>query len=207
MRLRPFVLELERRKRVGEPYLAVAGEFEASLAADERRLWTGTQPTQQLVALSQFEGLGIATQRSVSAVSEDLAASWRVVEDRERLLTDTVFMFGITHVPYAASAYYRRPIRPSDYPFEQEVLHHATQRYVSGPIPDNRFFLDLQAEVLVARGLLQIPDDEASRALRERLLASQHEDGSWGTPQSHHFIHATAVMIGALHAAPARPPR
>jgi hypothetical protein len=84
------------------------------------------------------------------------------------------------------------------------MLGAALRRYLSGRLPERRAFLDLQAEILAARKLVRLPEDEDALAMAEHLLALQHEDGSWGEPLNNHDLHATFTAVLALLDYPAR---
>jgi hypothetical protein len=195
--LRPVVAEVVRRKQVGEPWEGPTRQLQALLHRHETKLWRRIRFTQQLVLLHQFAKLGIETQRSVDTVREEMRSLWRSGEP-ERLLLDLQFMFGVTHVFFAASDYFSHYLDAGDYEPEIEMLGAALRRYLSGRLPERRAFLDLQAEILAARKLVRLPEDEQALAMAERLLDLQHEDGSWGEPFKNHTFHATFTAVLAL---------
>ena len=114
------------------------------------------------------------------------------------LLEDAGFMFALTHVFYTASGYMTRYPDPAAFAPEIGMLRQALRRYLSEPVPPQRHFLDIQAEVLFALELLRVPEDDDMRAMAERLIALQNADGSWGEASGNHREHATLVVVQAL---------
>jgi hypothetical protein len=197
LRLRPVVGELVRRKQMGESWEGPTRQLQVLLRRHETTLWKRMRFTQQLVLLHHFTKLGIETQRSVDTVRQEIRSLWQS-GDPERLLVDLQFMFGVTHVFFAASGDFSRYLDAGDCEPELEILGAALRRYLSGELPERRAFLDLQAEILAARKLVRLPEDERALAMAERLLALQHEDGRWGEPFGNHEFHATYTAVLAL---------
>ena len=202
-RFRPVVGELVRRKQMGESWEEPTRQLQAPLRSHETTLWKRMQLTPQLVLLHQFAMLAVETQHSMDTVRREIRSRWQSGES-ERLLVDLEFMFGVTHVFFVASGYFSQYLDPRDYVSEIEMLDAALRRYLSGRIPKRRAFLDLQAEILAARKLVHLPEGEDAIAMVERLLALQHEDGSWGESFKNHEFHATYTAVLALLEYPTR---
>ncbi len=202
-RFRPVVGELVRRKQAGESWKDPTRQLQEPIRHHETTLWKRMQLTPQLVLLHQFAKLAIETQLSMDTVRQEIRSRWQSGEP-ERLLVDFEFMFGVTHVFFVASGYFSRYLDPGEYALEIEILDTALRRYLSGRMPKRRAFLDLQAEILAARKLVHLPEGEDAIAMVERLLALQHEDGSWGEPFKNHEFHATYTAVLALLEYPPR---
>jgi hypothetical protein len=196
-RLRPIVAELLRRKRAGEPHEEAVLALEALLLQHQEEFWRSAPLLQQLTFLHSFSVLGIESQRSFDDVVQEIRARW-ARGDPERLLGDARFMLALTHVFYTASGYMTRHPDPAAFGPEIEMLRRALRRYLSGSVPPQRHFLDIQAEVLFALELLRVPEDDDMRAMAERLLELQNADGSWGEDAGNHREHATLVAVQAL---------
>ncbi|MCP5055462.1 MAG: hypothetical protein GY937_01925 [bacterium] len=197
LRLRPVVAELVRRKQMGEPWEGPTRQLQALLRRHEPTLWRRLESTQRVVLLHQFAKLGIETQLSVDAVRQGIQSRWQN-GDSKKLLVDIQFMYGVTHVFFGASGEFSGYLDAADYELEIEILGAALRRYLSESVPERRAFLDLQAEIMAARKLVRLPENEDALAMTERLLAFQHEDGSWGEPGLNHEIHATYTAVLAL---------
>jgi len=195
--LRPIVAELLRRKRAGEPSEEAVAALGALLAQHEDEFWSGAPLLQQLTFLHSFSVLGIEVERSPDDVVGEIRSRWEQ-GDPERLLEDAGFMFALTHVFYTASGYMTHYPDPAAFAPEIGMLRRALRRYLSEPVPAQRYFLDIQAEVLFALELLRVPEDEDMRAMAERLIGLQNADGSWGEASGNHREHATLVAVQAL---------
>ena len=200
--LQLILAELRRRKWVGEPYAEPSAALEALLHRRAETFWRATGPTQQSVFLANFTELGIEPKRTLEDVVGELRETWRR-GDSESLLLDVSFMFALTHVVYTASEYFTRYPDPEAFTPEIAILRRALRRYLTGPVPDHRFFLDVQGEVLSVLKLLRLREDADMRAMSERLLGLQKPDGSWGEDFGNHSYHATEVAVEALLDLPA----
>jgi len=188
--------ELVRRKTIDAQWREPTSRLSSLIARNESILWEKLGPTQRLITLRHFESLGIATTLRQADVVASLQTRWSS-EDRDRLVEDAPFMFGITHVIYLRSDYFDRMLDPADHRSEIDVLDRATERYARG-LPDPTIFLDVAAEVLAARRLLAQPESDASREVVRHILALQQPDGHWGENRLERDVHATATAIQAL---------
>jgi hypothetical protein len=196
-KLRPILAELRRRKWAGEPHAQASAGLEALLRLHSDDFWGDLGSLQQTIMLGAFEEIGIEPQRSLQDVVLGLRATW-ARGDPESLLLDVPFMLALTHVVYAASGTFTRHPDPAPLAPEVAILHRALRRYLTGPLPESRVFLDVQAEVLSVLKLLRRPEDADMRAMSERLLELQHPDGSWGEDIENHAYHATEAAVEAL---------
>ena len=195
--LRPIVAELLRRQRVGATWRGEATGLEAFLRPRAAAFWGGLAPAQQAAFLYGFSALGIDPGWTLGDTASLLRLRWRT-NDHARLLGHAPFVFGVTHVLYAASRYFERFPDPQTFALEQGILREALWHYLAAPPPQERIFLDLQAEILVGLRLLRTPEDDDMRAMSERLLALQRPDQSWGEEVGNHRFHATGVAVQAL---------
>jgi hypothetical protein len=195
--LQSLAAELVRRRWRSEPWQEPARALEALLHRHAEAVTDRTPLTQRAILLHGFEVVGIEAPWTLDDVVREIRARWSR-EERAALVEDTGFMFALTHVFYTASGYFTRRPDPAAFGPEREMLRAALGRYLSAPVPPSRFFLDIQAEVVVSLRLLGEPEDDDLRAMAERLLALQSPDGSWGEPQANHRFHATIVAVQAL---------
>ncbi len=162
----------------------------------EDLLWKGMQPTQRLVTEYRLARLGIKTRKTAQDVIRALRLRWSS-EDHKSLLRDRSFMFGVTHVVLVRSGYFDRTLDPAAYSVEVEILDQAAGLYAER-LPRDPIFIDIAAEVLTARRLLDRPESRASRSLVRVLLALQNPDGSWGEKGFNRDTHATLAAAHAL---------
>jgi hypothetical protein len=195
--LQPILAELLRRKWAGEPYEKASAALERRLHQHAEAFWRHVPRGQQAVVFYGFSTLGIEPKRTLDDIVRDLRAAWNA-DASKVLLADPGFMFGLTHVFYAASEYFTRYPDPERFEPEIEMLRTALRHYLEKPVPNESFFLDVQAEVLVALELLRVPHDADMLAMKERLLALQNADGSWGQRGGIDQYHATVVAVQAL---------
>jgi hypothetical protein len=193
---RSTLSELRRLKRRGDDWREPTRALAKLLAEHEDQLWKEMQPTQQLVLGYRLGLLGIETRKTAEDVIGALRLRWST-EDREKLLGDSTFMFGLTHVIFVRSGYFDRLLDPRAYAFETEVLDQATARYAD-QLPEAPIFIDIAAEVLTSRRLLRSSESQASRALAQRLIEGQSPDGSWGEKRFNRDTHATLTAVQAL---------
>jgi len=194
--LQKIMAELIRRQANDEPWQEPATQLQGLLVDHEDMLFAELAPTQAIVFLYQFDQLGIKTRRTSSDVAASLRDRWKV-EDRSKLLQETAFMFGVTHVIYTASGYFDRALEPASFATEAEIFERAVALYADA-LPTNPFFLDVAGEVLASRKILGLPPTDATRALIKNLMDRQAADGSWGQKQFLHDVHATTVILHAL---------
>jgi len=164
--------------------------------------WRQTPSIQQSVFLASFEELGIEPKRSLEDVVRGVREAWRR-GDRASLLLDPDFMLAVTHVLYTASGYFTRDPDPVAFAPETAILRQALHRYLTGPVPADRVFIDVQGAVLSLLKLLRLPEDADMRAMSERLIELQNPDASWGQHAGNHSYHATEVAVEALLDLPA----
>jgi len=200
--LQPIVAELLRRQWAGEPYEDAALVLQIRLRERAEAFWEHVPLLQQAILLHGFSELGIDAKRTLDDLVAELRTTW-IEGDPEVLLVDPGFMFGLTHVFYAASGYFRRYPDAGAFGPELEMLRRALRRYLAAPVPDQSYFLDVQAEVLVALALLRAPRDDDVRAMQQRLLGLQRPDGGWGERDGIERYHATVVAVQALLDLPA----
>ena len=201
-RLRLIVAELLRRKRAGEPWEEAAAALEALLERHHQEFWVSAPLLQQLTFLHGFSELGIEPRRTLDDVVRAIRARW-AQGDPELMFRNAGFMLALTHVFYTASGYLTRSPDPAAFGPELEMLRRALRHYLTAPVPPQRHFLDVQAEVLLALEVLRVPEDDDMRAMSERLLGLQNPDGSWGEASGNHDAHATIVAVQALLEPPA----
>jgi len=195
--IRPIILELVRTRESPEPlHIRLA----TLIAEHESKLFEKLNPTQRLVTLYQLEALGVPTRLEFADVVGEVHAQWQA-EARQALLLDAEFMFAITHVPIIRSSYFERPVAKEGHAVEIEVLDAAAAQYAQA-IPEPPIFLDVAAEVVIARRLFRLPESDDTRAIRRELVARQRENGSWGEPRFEGDLHATYVAVAALAAWP-----
>lgn len=195
--LQPVVAELVRRRWRAEPWQEPARALEALLHRHADAVTDRVPLTQRAILLHRFETVGIEAPWTLDDVVREIRGRWSR-EEPEALFTDTGFMFALTHVFYTASGYFTRYPDPAAFAPELAMLRGALRRYLAAPVPPSRFFLDIQAEVLVSLRLLRFPDDADMRAMAERLIELQEPNGSWGEEQANHRFHATSVAVQAL---------
>jgi hypothetical protein len=195
--LQPTVAELLRRKWAGEPWEDAALVLQVQLRERADGFWKHVPLGQQAVLLHGFSVLDIDAKRTLDDLVRELRATWSE-GDPEALLVDPRFMFGLTHVFYAASGYFTHYPAADGFGPELEILRRALRRYLAAPVPPEGYFLDVQAEVLVALALLRAPEDDDVHAMHERLLGLQNPDGSWGERDGIDRYHATVVAVQAL---------
>jgi hypothetical protein len=196
-RLQPIVAELLRRRWRNEPSQDAAAELATLLHRNAELLAGRTPLTQRAILLHDLEALGIEPPWVLDDVVRAVRGRWGA-EEPEALYEDAGFMFALTHVFFAASGYFTRYPDPAIFGPEIAVLRGALRRYLAAPPPPSRFFLDVQAEVLVSLRLLRVPEDDDMRAMADRLLELQNPDGSWGEARANHRYHATIVAVQAL---------
>lgn len=194
--LQLITIELWRRRMTGAAWEEQAAALEAHLAEREDEFWQGTPPTQQLVLLHLLKRIDVETRRTPADVAAKLRGQWRV-GGHERLVSDIRFMYPLTHVIYVDSGYGDRFLDPADYPIEVDVLDAALSRYAAD-FPTHPMFIHLASEVVASRRFLQLPDDEAARAVKRELLERQGESGCWRPDSGTETIHATREAVHAL---------
>jgi hypothetical protein len=193
---RSILRELERLKQLDTGWREPSRALAELLAEHEDLLWEGMQPTQRLVTEYGLARLGIKTRKTAQDVIRALRLRWSA-EDHKSLLRDRSFMFGVTHVVLVRSGYFDRTLDPAAYSVEIEILDQAASLYAER-LPRDPIFIDIAAEVLTARRLLERPESQASRSLVRVLLALQNPDGSWGEKGFNRDTHATLTAVHAL---------
>lgn len=193
---RPQLAELVRRQDLGQPDNERRDRLARAIRDHEDKLLEKLNPTQTLVTLYQLERLGIQTQLSRAEVRDRLRARWRS-EPRTPLLANAQFMFGLTHVVLIDSGYFERKLGQAGRDFEVEALEAAVEQYAQG-LPPGKMFLDVAAEVLLARRLLGMASSPASQAVVAKLVELQQADGRWGEKRFQHDVHASFVSVAAL---------
>ncbi len=193
---RSTLRELERLKQLDTGWREPTRALAKFLAEHEDLLWKGMQPTQRLVTEYRLARLGIKTQQTAQDVIRALRLRWSA-EDHKSLLRDRSFMFGVTHVVLVRSGYFDRTLDPAAYSVEVEILDQAASLYAER-LPRDPIFIDIAAEVLTARRLLERAESQASRDLVRVLLALQNPDGSWGEKRFNRDTHATLTVVHAL---------
>jgi hypothetical protein len=114
------------------------------------------------------------------------------------LAGSTRYVYALTHVVIARSGWFRTRVEPGGLEFAVPILRAAVEQRLEQT--HDVFALDLMAEAVACLALLGEDGDAAVRQARERIVAAQHEDGSWGggegvTPRR---IHPTFNAIVAL---------
>ncbi len=194
--IRPVLQELVRRHTTGSSSEPLRSQLAELLVEHEDKFFEKLAPTQQLIVLYQLAQLGIDTRRDHTNVVSQLRDRW-THEPHTALLDDPQFLFGITHVLLVGSAYFERRLDPNDHTLEVEILDEAAQHFAKG-IPDKLIFLDIAAEVILARRLLGLPENDATRAVKRQLIALQEADGHWSEQRFQRDLHATLVAVEAL---------
>ncbi len=196
-RLFDVLAELKRRRRMGEPYEKWVEQLRELLAAHGARGWPDVWLTQKLIMIHRLSEFGLSAPGSFEEVREEIRTLWRE-GDPEALVRDRSFMFALTHVFTTASGYFSHFVDPAGFEPETAMLRHAVGHYLTEGVPDDRRFLEIQAQVVSSLALQQLPEDEAVEAMVQRLLDAQNPDGSWGEDAGHHLKHATWVVLKAL---------
>ena len=191
-----ILLELLRRKELGQPYQQQRDDIQKQIAAGEAELLTKLSPTRRLIQLYLFEELGIesiitfeSSLRGIRAVGER--------RDPKTLPADRVYMLALTHVVFNRSRYFVEYVDPNEVDFVVGQLRRALQHYTETPPED--FFLDIQAESLQCWQLLGLPEDEVAAAYAG-LIQRQNPDGAWGEDDLDHQrrVHLTYSAVLAL---------
>jgi len=189
--------ELDRRKFVGQPYQPWVDQLVKLLREDGARAWPEFQLTQRSVVIHRLSRLGITPPGTLDEVKAEIRSIWNR-GDSDVLVESRPFMFAVTHVFLSASGYYTREIDPNDFEPETAILRYALEHYLTRGVPEDRFFIEIQAEVVSSLKLQRIPEDEFVYAMFERLLEFQHENGSFGVDVRNHLNHATSVVMASL---------
>lgn len=151
----------------------------------------------QFLVAYLLERLSIPTEPSAAALRETVRAPCRAVAAGQPH-PKPCDLYPLTHVVLTASDYFQRHVEAADFPLEVQVFREAMRQYREGPIVDLR--ADVIGEVLFCYKLLRIPLDDDALALRDRLVAMQNPDGSWGSPSLafENRVHLTAQLTLAL---------
>jgi hypothetical protein len=146
----------------------------------------------RLVVAYLLERLGVPTGPASAALRDGILSQCR---SRGLSACD---LYPVAHVVIVASDYFRRFVDARDFPLEIEIFRTAAANFRQHALDDTT--ADALGEVLLSFKLMRLPLDGDLRALRERLVARQNPDGSWGAPglAAEPRFHLSAVLTLAL---------
>lgn len=149
-------------------------------------------PGHRLVVAYLLEQIGVPTGPASDAIRDGIRSQCRA---RGLSACD---LYPVAHIVIVASDYFRRFVEARDFPFEIATFRAAAANFRQHATDDTT--ADAIGEILLCYKLMRLPLDEDLRALRERLVARQNPDGSWGAPgfAPESRFHLTAVLTLAL---------
>lgn len=208
--LTPLLFELLRRRELGLPWREPAAAIAAQASQNELRFWKSLTLRHRPTIVHFFVELDMPTNMRLEAVTDALRVG-AAEQDAEALGANTRYVYALTHVVLARSRYFQNRVDPAGLEFALPVFRAALSRRISAEM--DVFSLDVVGEVLASLELLGVEDDALAHAARQRVIALQNADGSWGPPDGDvtpRRIHPTfngvvALLDFADRLAPAQP--
>jgi hypothetical protein len=200
--LQSVVLQVYQMKCAGKPYRDDADRIQNAISLHEEEFFPLSIPdSRRIVAAFYLNKLGLHFRDSwesiASHIREKAIDPGPVTLDSHDAMMSA---YALTHVIFTKSNYYGQYVAASEYGPEMKAM----EKYVKAALDEEltSMKMDIAAELVAALKLLKQPMDGDTRALAERLIATQNPDGSWGSEEEATSptarIHHTGVAVSAL---------